>query len=135
MTLQASERVLAMTESATPVAFCSYVAPILERMTIFLTGPLFFLSIFMISRSLSTVMSLAAGTRAIRGIVDGHGKVVCLETPGEATNSHLAQHAHLTGNLGLQYHSDTDTFSVKNGRGQNRLNGVTDGMAEVDEIA
>lgn len=75
------------------------------------------------------------GNASDTGIGDGDGKVVGLETPGETTNSYLAQHSHLTGNLGLQYHSDTDTFSVKNGRGQNRLNGVTDGVPEIDEIA
>ena len=69
------------------------------------------------------------------GIVDGHGKVVRLETPGETTDAYLAQHTHLAGDLRLQYHSDTDTFSVKDGRGQNSLNGMTDGMAKVDQIA
>ena len=69
------------------------------------------------------------------GIVDRYGKVVRLETPGEPTNAYLAQHAHLAGNLRLQYHSDTDAFSVENGRGQNGFDGVTDGMAKVDQIA
>ena len=55
MTLHASESVLVIAESATPVAFCSYVAPILERMTSFLTGPLFFLSTFIMSRSLCSL--------------------------------------------------------------------------------
>ena len=69
------------------------------------------------------------------GIVNGDGKVIRLETPGEATNSHLAQYAHLAGNLCLQYHPDTDTFTVKNSGSQHGLNGVADGMAEIYEIA
>ena len=75
---------------------------------------------------------LRGGNASDSGIVDGHRKVVRLETPGETTNAHLTQHAHLTGDLCLQYHSDTDTFSVENGRGQNGLDGVTDSMTEVD---
>jgi hypothetical protein len=75
---------------------------------------------------------LGSGNASDSGIVDGHGKVVRLETPGETTNAYLAQHAHLAGDLRLQYHSDTDTFSVKNGGSQNGLDGMTDGMAEVD---
>lgn len=75
------------------------------------------------------------GNASDTGVIGGDGKVVCLERPSETANSYLAQHAHLAGNLGLQYHSDTDTFSVKNGRGQNGLDGVTGGMTEVNEIA
>jgi len=60
---------------------------------------------------------LGSGNASDSGIADGHGKVVRLETPGEAANAYLAQHAHLAGNLGLQYHSDTDTFSMKDGGG------------------
>lgn len=69
------------------------------------------------------------------GIVDGDREVVRLETPGETTDAYLAQHTHLAGNLGLQYHSDTDAFSVKNGGGQNSLDSMADAVAKVDEIA
>lgn len=41
------------------------------------------------------------GNTSDTGIVDGDGKVECLETPGETANSYLAQYAHLTGDLGL----------------------------------
>ena len=78
---------------------------------------------------------LGSGNASDSGVVDRHRKVVRLETPGETTNAYLAQDAHLAGNLGLQYHSDTDTFSVKNGRGQNGFDGVADSMAEIDKIA
>lgn len=78
---------------------------------------------------------LGGGNAGNTGIVDGDGKAVCLETPGETANGYLTQHSHLTGNLCLQNHPDTDTFTMKNGRGQNCLNGVTDGMTEIDEIA
>lgn len=75
---------------------------------------------------------LGGGDARDSGVVDGHGKVVRLETPSEATNAYLPQHAHLAGNLRFQYHSDTDAFSVENGGGQNCLDSVADGMAEVD---
>ena len=44
---------------------------------------------------------LRSGNASDTGIVEGNGKVVCLETPGETANSYLAQHGHLTGNLCL----------------------------------
>ena len=78
---------------------------------------------------------LGGGNAGDPGIVDGDRKVVRFDTPGETTNSYLAQHAHLAGNLGLQYHTDTDTFSVKDRRGQHCLNGVANGVTKIDEIA
>lgn len=76
-----------------------------------------------------------SGNAGNSGIIDGHGKVVGLETPSKTTNGYLTQDTHLAGDLGFQYHSDADTFSVKNRRGQNSLDGMADGMAKVDKIA
>ena len=44
---------------------------------------------------------LGSGNASNSGIVDGHGEVVRLETPGETTDTYLAQYAHLAGNFGL----------------------------------
>ena len=78
---------------------------------------------------------LGSGNAGDSGVADGHRKIVRPEASGETTNAYLAQHAHLAGDLRLQYHSDTDAFSVKDSRSQNGLDSVTDGMAEVDQIA
>ena len=74
-TLTASERVLEITESATTVAFGSYVAPMRDRMTIFFCGPLFFLSIFMMSSSFATESERAAGRLAILGSDSDTGRL------------------------------------------------------------
>ena len=66
-TLAASARVLPMTASGTTLAFCSTVLPMVARSTIFFSGPLFFLSIRIMSSRRSTPRSLDAGTPVMRG--------------------------------------------------------------------
>ena len=44
---------------------------------------------------------LGSGNARNPGIVDGHGEVVRLETPGETTDAYLGQYAHLAGDLGF----------------------------------
>jgi hypothetical protein len=58
-TLIVSLNVFLMTSSLTTLAFCSSVDPIRLRRTIFFSSPEFFLSIRIMSSSLSTVRSLA----------------------------------------------------------------------------
>jgi hypothetical protein len=74
-TLAASARVLPITGSGTTLAFCSTVLPMVARSTIFFSGPLFFLSIRIMSSRRPTVRSLEAGRPAIRVSDNETGKL------------------------------------------------------------
>ena len=128
-TLTASESVFAMTLSATTVAFCSYVAPILDRITIFFWGPLFFLSIFMMSRRRSTPRPFAAGRLAMRGVRECHREVVCAQTARKAADGDLTEDAKLARDLRFEDHPDADALAMQDGGREDCLDRMTNGAS------
>ena len=68
------------------------------------------------------------------GVLDGHGKAICLERASKTANTDLAEHAELASNFSLEDHANRDTLSVEDRRSENSLNSMSDGVSKIDKV-
>lgn len=68
-------------------------------------------------------------------ICQGHRQIVSLERTSEPTYADLREDSHLSGDLSLEDHADTNTLAVEDSRGKDSLNGMADRVSKVDEVA
>jgi len=58
-----------------------------------------------------------------------------LEATSESSDCSISECSHRASDLCFEYHSNTDTFSVKDIRSHDCLDSVSDSVTEVDEVA